>query len=89
MADLTLSPLAAQLLKIIVDHTTIGGSGLMRAAGLKSPEDLLAPVQELQSKNLIQASGDTSSANTVPFAYFGTPPSAKEYIYSVLKQQSA
>ena len=89
MADLTLSKEAALLLKIIVDHTTIGGANLMRVAGLKGPNELLDPVKELQAKNLIQASGDTSSANTVPFAYFGTPPSAKEYIYSVLKQQSA
>ena len=89
MADLPqLSKDAARILKIILDRTTIRGSNLMREARLKLPSELLDPVKELQDKNLIEVSGDVSSETTVPFAFFATRPSAKEYIYSVLKRQS-
>jgi hypothetical protein len=84
-----LSPKALRALRIIVEHTTISGSRLMRAAGMKLPSELIAPVRELKVQDLIEVSGDPSNESTIPFAYFGTRPSAKEYIYSVLKKHSA
>jgi hypothetical protein len=84
-----LSDESIRLLRIIVDRTTVSGSNLMRIAGLKLPGELIKPLRELQVQDLIEVSGDASNESTVPFAYFGTRPSAKEYLYSVLKKYSA
>ena len=76
---------ARRVLKVLVDKNGINGGTLIRAAGMKDPSELLPPVTELQSYGLIEVSGSLTKED-LPFAYFGTRPSALEYLHLVLRQ---
>jgi len=82
-----LSDLALLVLKIVFDRGMIGGAELVKYANLKQPGDLMIPIKELQSQDLIEVSGDISNENRLAFATFGIRPSKKGYLYSVLQQQ--
>lgn len=83
-----LSPEARQLLEIIVSNTSIDGSSLIKYMGVSRPSDLLPHIRELQTHDLIEVGGAVTPEG-LPFARFGVRPSAKEYLYSMLKQSTA
>ena len=83
----TLTPQARQVLEIIVSKAEINGSTLMKDMGVSHPADLIAPLRELQTLELIEVGG-TLADDGLPFARFGIRPSAKEYLYGLLKQSA-
>jgi hypothetical protein len=82
----TLSTEARKVLEIIVNYTSIDGSTLMKLAGSHRPSDLITPILELQTQQLIEVGGSVT-AEGLPFSRFGVRPSAKEYLHSLLKQK--
>jgi hypothetical protein len=81
-----LSEQARGVLRVILDGKIIRGGEVMRRLGLTDPSLLVDPVNELVSKSLIEVTGDLS-ADALPFATFGTPPSAQEYLRAALQQR--
>lgn len=75
-----LSSEAVRVLKVILDNKVIRGGELMRISGMKTPSDLAKPVKELQDQSLIEVSGEVWDENMLPFATFGSRPSAREYL---------
>lgn len=80
----TLTADARKVLEIIVSNTAVDGSTLMKHMGVTRPDDLTTPIRELQIHDLIEVGG-TMTPDRLPFARFGIRPSAKEYLYSLLK----
>ena len=80
----TLTPEARQLLEIILSKTAIDGSTLMRARGVSRAADLVAPIRELVSQDLIDVGGSLTESE-LPFSRFAVRPSAKDYIYRFLR----
>lgn len=79
-----LSPEARQVLEIIMSHTAIDGSTLMKHLGMSRAADVIKPIRELQQKRLIEVGG-TLTPDSVPFARIGVLPSAKDYLSSMLR----
>lgn len=78
-----LTPEAQRLLKIILDRKIVRGAELMRFGGFKMPTEMEAPLQELSNRHLIEVSGSLT-VDALPFATFGTKPSAFEYLRSLV-----
>ncbi|MGH9891158.1 MAG: hypothetical protein ACREA0_04085 [bacterium] len=83
----TLTAEARKVLEIIVSNTAVDGSTLMKHMGVTRPADLDPLIRELQKYELIEVGG-TMTAEGLPFARFGIRPSAKEYLYSLLKHMA-
>ena len=79
---------ARKVLEIIVGNTALDGSTLMRHMGASSPSEIIPSLRELQTHQLIEVGGNLTD-DGLPFARFGVRPSAKEYMYSLLKQAQA
>ena len=80
----TLSDGAKQVLDLIVRHNIWDGSSLVRRVGLGKRDELVDSLRELQALDLIQVGGPVT-AEELPFTKFGVLPSAREYVYSLLK----
>lgn len=80
-----LTPEAATVLRLTLENKIIRGGELMRYAGMKSPSELVKPVKDLLSQDLIQVSGDISE-EMLPFATFGIRPSDNKYLQFLLEQ---
>jgi hypothetical protein len=81
-----LSPEAVRVLRIMLDQTIVRGGDLVRYAGMKQPSELMKPVDELLTQNLIEVSGDISE-QMLPFATFGIRPSAREYLNALVQRR--
>jgi hypothetical protein len=79
-----LSAEARRALEIIVDSTTVDGSTLMKYLGFTRPEDLVPILRELQGNHLVDVGG-LLTPDSIPFARVGVRPSAKEFLYSLLR----
>lgn len=81
-----LSPEARNVLRIALDNKIIRGGELMRYAKMKNPSELIGPVEELMSQDLIQVTGEISP-EMIPFATFGTRPSDYQFLRFLLDQR--
>jgi hypothetical protein len=79
-----LSDRSRQLLDVILRHTALDGSTLMKESGVSRPSELVEPIRELQRHRLIEVGGPLTSEG-LPFARFAIRPSAKEYLHSMLR----
>jgi len=71
----------------VLERSLIGGAELTHRVDLDDPNQLIAVVRKLQAQDLIEVSGDVLNETRFPYAMIGIRPSAKEYLYSILKQQ--
>jgi len=74
------------VLRVILDNKIVRGAELMRKLGIINPDQLLPPLNQLLNKGLIEMSGELTPM-TLPFATFGTLPSAQEYIRALVQQR--
>jgi hypothetical protein len=81
-----LSEEARGVLRIILDSKIVRGADLMRRREIKDANQLLEPIKELLNQRLIEVTGELTPG-AFPFATFGTPPSAQEYIRALLQQR--
>ena len=81
-----LNDIERRILSAVLDRSMMSGAELYRYARTSDWNELMSSVRNLQSQQLIEISGDPWSERNFAYASFGIRPSAKEYLYSVLRQ---
>ena len=82
-----LDEVEVRVLRAIERKGMARGRELFRHAELKSPGDLIEPINKLLKYDLIDSAGDTYDEKDIAFAVFSVRPSAKSAVKYVIQQK--